>query len=86
MDQNQSNEKEVTVHLCFTNEAPTVDALFNKQKEKVNIIAEIFNQKELFLKDERIKRALSKKLNDKGFVWLRNRIIELRTVHKLVSN
>lgn len=77
MNQNQSNDQQ--------KEVLTIDALFEKQKAKVNLIAEIFDNKDFFLKDIRIQKAISKKLNDKGFIWLRNRIDELKLVRKMVS-
>ncbi|MDQ1281660.1 MAG: hypothetical protein QG630_11 [Patescibacteria group bacterium] len=62
-----------------------VDDLFNKQKEKVNILAEIFNNKDFFLKDFIIKEILIKrKITKKGFVWLKNRIIELKSGHTMI--
>ena len=63
----------------------SADELFDQQKAKVNIIAEIFNNKEFFLKDSLIKRALTSKLNDEGFKWLKDRINELKTIPKMVS-
>ena len=63
----------------------SADELFDQQKAKVNIIAEIFNNKEFFLKDSLIKRDLTSKLNDEGFKWLKDRINELKTIPKMVS-
>ena len=63
----------------------STDELFDQQKAKVNVLAEIFNNKEFFLKDSLIQRALKKKLNDRGFAWLKRRVNELKIVHKLVS-
>lgn len=63
----------------------SADELFDQQKAKVNVLAEIFNNKEFFLKDSLIQRALKKKLNDRGFAWLKRRVNELKIVHKLVS-
>lgn len=63
----------------------SADELFNQQKAKVNLIAEIFDNKDFFLKDTRIQKAISRKLSDEGFNWLRNRINELKMIHKMVS-
>ena len=63
----------------------SADELFDQQKAKVNVLAEIFNNKEFFLKDSLIQRALKKKLNDRGFAWLKRRVSELKIVHKLAS-
>ena len=63
----------------------STDELFDQQKAKVNVLAEIFNNKEFFLKDSLIQRALKRKLNDKGFAWLKRRVSELKIVHKLAS-
>lgn len=71
-----------------------VDAFFNAQKEKINILAEIFNNKDFFLKDFIIKEILTKrtvtkksfrgKITKKGFAWLKKRIEELKSGQVLI--
>ncbi len=63
-----------------------VDALFNQLKRKANILAEIFNNKEFFLKDILIEKILKNKISGEGFDWLEKRIIESKTGLKLISN
>lgn len=62
------------------------DAFFDKQKAKVNIVAEIFDNSYL-LEDSIIKRALPllKRLKDSTICMLKNRIVELKTVHYMIS-